>query len=332
MPKEWKWSVDLDSATGTITFPRQPKPRVYPYDAGFLTDASENFREARAGLYSIWIVSPPGYGHSRCFEEVALGLQSAFLDLGYRVPVVSDPALASGRVVVFGPHLLSRVPETSWPADMILYNLEQVSGESKWMTEGYRALLKRHSAWDYSPENIEALSGMGISGVTLCPIGFAEVLRRIQPAADQDIDVLFIGSINERRRTMLKSLRASGIGVRWGFDVYGGERDQLLARAKLILNMHMYDAKVFEIVRVSYLLANRMCVVSETSLDPRPEARFRDGVAFAAADDLPEACARLLGDQEARRKMRDEGFRIFSSMPQRDYLRAALENVESNHG
>jgi hypothetical protein len=166
---------------------------------------------------------------------------------------------------------------------------------------------------------------MGISGVTLCPIGYVPNLSRIKPTQKQDIDVLFIGSVNKRRRQILNSLQAAGIDIRWGFDIYGQQRDDFFARAKLILNMHMYDAKVFEIVRVSYLLANRLCVVSETGADPELESKFRNGVAFAAADELAETCQRLLRDPDARQTLQDEGFRIFSSLPQREFLRAALE-------
>ena len=203
------------------------------------------------------------------------------------------------------------------------------AGYSYWMTGDYRKRLRRHMVWDYSPGNIQALHEMGISDVTLCPIGYASNLSRITPAQQQDIDVLFIGSINQRRRQILNNLQAAGIDVRWGFDIYGRDRDNYFARAKLVLNMHMYDAKVFEIVRVSYLLANRVCVVSETGADPELESKFTDGVAFADVDELAETCQRLLGDPVARRILQDEGFATISSLPQRDFLRAALEESGS---
>ena len=41
-----------------------------------------------------------------------------------------------------------------------------------------------------------------------------------------------------------------------------------IARSKIVLNLHQYDAQVFEIVRVSYLLANRRAVVSERGANP----------------------------------------------------------------
>jgi hypothetical protein len=325
MPKDWNWSVDLDVGSSAGQVQLATKPAEYPYAAGFLSDASDAYRNARAGQFSIWIVTLPGYSHSRCFEEVALGLQSAFLDLGYRVPVVADPANTSGRVVVLGPHLLSHVDESTWPAEMILFNLEQVSENSSWITDEYVARLQRYVAWDYSPANIEALRGMGVAGVTLCPIGYAPPLTRIRHSNEQDIDVLFIGSLNRRRRQILSDLQAAGIGVRWAFDVYGRDRDDAFSRAKIILNMHLYESKVFEIVRVSYLLANRLCVVSETGSDPELEQAFEGAVAFAAASHLADTCARLLQDPRARETLRETGYEVFSAMRQSHYLRDALK-------
>ena len=61
-----------------------------------------------------------------------------------------------------------------------------------------------------------------------------------------------------RRACVINTLsgRPSGANVIPVFGLYGPPRDALIARSKIILNMHLYDAKVFEIVRVSYLLAN----------------------------------------------------------------------------
>ena len=82
------------------------------------------------------------------------------------------------------------------------------------------------------------------------PIGYAPQLTRIAPAAE-DVDVLFVGSLNDRRRTVLDALEAKGAKVERVFGVYGPERDGWLARAKICLNLHFYEARVFEVVRVS---------------------------------------------------------------------------------
>jgi hypothetical protein len=60
--------------------------------------------------------------------------------------------------------------------------------------------------------------------------------------------------------------------------VYREERDRLIARAKVVLNMHYYDARVFEIVRVSYLLSNEKAVVAECGATTTIEPDIRDAV------------------------------------------------------
>jgi hypothetical protein len=67
-------------------------------------------------------------------------------------------------------------------------------------------------------------------------------------------------------------MRGRGLRVESAFGCYGEERDALIARARIVLNVHYYESKVFEVVRVSYLLANRKCVLSESGSDIDLEA------------------------------------------------------------
>ena len=84
---------------------------------------------------------------------------------------------------------------------------------------------------------------------------------------------------------------------------YGEARDQFIARSKVVLNLHYYDSKVFEIVRVSYLLSNFKAVVAEcgtgTSIDPDLLQALR----AVPYDGLVEACVALVQDETARRAL-----------------------------
>jgi hypothetical protein len=276
--------------------------------------------------FSIWIVTPPGYSHSRCFEEVALSLHEAFKALGRNVPVVTDAGELRGTVIVLGGHLLPKLPPAApLPTDLIIFNLEQIYLGSPWLEPHYVALLKQYPVWDYSRQNIAALAGIGVTAA-LCGVGYMPALTRIAPA-QKDIDVLFIGSENARRFKVLSEIGASGVTLVAVFDFYGEKRDALIARAKIVLNMHFYDAKVFEIVRVSYLLANRACVVSETGQDPELEAPLAGGVAFAPYDGLAPACLGLLRDDAARESVAEKGFERMRALSQVDMLERALALV-----
>src|SRR4029450_4294855 len=100
-----------------------------------------------------------------------------------------------------------------------------------------------------SERNVEALSHETSKPVRLLRLGYHPALARIEPAEKQDIDLLFHGSLNARRRQVLGRLAAEGMAVKSVFGVYGPERDALIARSRIVLNMHYYTTQIFEIVR-----------------------------------------------------------------------------------
>jgi len=273
--------------------------------------------------YSIWIVSPPGYADSRCFEEIALGLHYGFADLGFNAPVVRNRIEIAGRPVILGANMLPMLGHVDIPAHAVVFNLEQIDHGVPWLTSQYLDILRRHEVWDYSATNIEKLSQLGIVGAKLCRIGYVPALTRIQ-ASDEDIDVLMYGSFNERRLKVAGKLRDRGINVKCLFDVYGKERDAFIARAKIVLNVHFYSAKILEIVRISYLLANRKFVISETGTDHWFEQAHAGGLIFTEYDQLCDACERSLSNGAERQRIAALGFDRFSQYPQAAFLRQVL--------
>jgi GT2 family glycosyltransferase len=274
-----------------------------------------------ANRYAVVVVQPPGYAHSAAFAEVAETLVHGLRALGQDV-VLADAPAEGRRAIVLGSNLLAIHPMTL-PPDTILYNLEQVERGSSWMTPALVDLFRRHPLWDYSARNASRYPEMGLPAPRVVPVGWVPELARIAPA-EEDIDVLFYGSMNERRRAVLSALAERGLRVHAAFGVYGAERDRLVARSKVVLNVHFYEAKVFEVVRVSYLLGNGRCVVSERGADLAEEGELEGGVAFAPYEGLVDACARLCADAEARRRLAAEGRRIMVRRDERRILADAL--------
>lgn len=275
--------------------------------------------------YYIWQVQLPNYVHGRAFDEMALALHEAFRELGYDAPIMHNPYLESQRTaIVLGCNLLADYQQF-FPTNgkYIFFNLEQVDTDSSWFTPNYLSLLKKYPVWDYSQANIQALSALGIEA-KLCGIGYVPALTRIEPAAQEDIDVLFIGSINQRRKYILDHLRNAGLRVVSLFGVYGEERDRHIARAKIIINIHYYEAKVFEIVRCSYLMANRKFIVSEFGKDCALELPYKNSLCFCHYDELVERCKFWVDKKQDRQQCVDRSFDIFTKQSQVAMLRGML--------
>jgi tetratricopeptide (TPR) repeat protein len=278
--------------------------------------------------FAVAIVSPPSNPTvGGAFREVAEALHYALLALGHDSVLTQRLDLHERRTIVFGAnHLVHYGLEV--PENPIFYNLEQLGDDSPWMAmPEFIDLFRRYPNWDYSHANIEYLAAEGLPRPTYVPIGYVPELTRIRPAAE-DIDVLFYGMLSERRYGVLKDLHDRGLRVKWLSGVLGAGRDAWIARSKIVLNVHYWEAKIFEIARVSYLLANRRVVVSERGADPTFECELESGVAFADYDELVDRCVELLGDEGARRELAERGYQAFSARDQAAIVDRALADLE----
>lgn len=273
----------------------------------------------------ILTVKPQGYAHSETFAELAETLRDAFLDLGTEACLTDNRFDPEAVNLILGWHLLDPAAERDLPPRCILYNLEQMDERNRPMLERLKRLAGRCEIWDYSRRNIDLLHQAGFPGsIQHVPIGVMPGLTRIQAALDQDIDVLFYGSVNNRRKHVLEALRAAGLRVHVAFGVYGAERDALIARAKVVLNLHYYDSSIFEMVRVSYLWANRKAVVAECHAATDLEPGLDEAARFVPYDRLIEACLDLVADAPARKALEVRGHEIMSARREADILRRVL--------
>jgi hypothetical protein len=273
--------------------------------------------------FAVTIVAPPNYPHVAAFFEVAESLRSGLVALGHEAVITTRGELPGHQHIVLGSNLLVDYP-LPIAKDAILYNLEQIDMGSAWMKPGLIELFKRYRVWDYSRRNVAALKALGVRVEQVLPVGYAPELTRIQHAAKKDIDVLFVGSMSPRRQAIIDGFHNAGANVSAVFGAYGGKRDAFIARAKLVVNVHYYDAKVLEIVRLQYLLANRVAVLSERGADPSEDAEVSDGVAFAPYEKLVAEGLRLLASAQDRAALAEKGFATIRARSVADYLRAAL--------
>lgn len=272
--------------------------------------------------FAVSVITPPGYVHSQAFSELAESLHHALLALGHDSVLSTRTDNRRRRHIVFGANLLVKRPQPL-PEDSILYNLEQLGPDSPWDTPAYRELLSRYRVWDYAQSNIRRLAEHGIAAEHL-PVGWMPQLKRI-PERGRDVDVLFYGVVNQRRADALDALVARGLRLHVLTDVYGRERDAWIARSRVVLNLHHYAANLFEVVRVSFLLGNGVCVLSERGDDAELEQPYQGAVAFTDYADLPDACLALVRDPARQDQLRQSAVEAMARLDLRSLLQPRLE-------
>ncbi|GBR76939.1 hypothetical protein NO2_1411 [Candidatus Termititenax persephonae] len=180
----------------------------------------------------------------------------------------------------------------------------------------YQNFLQNAAAvWDYSMQNIKFLRGLGLSAQHL-PIGWHAKLETIPASPEKDLDVLFYGTLNERRLKIIEQLEGRGVKVGYTNFTLGAERDRLIARAKIVLNIHYWHMAILETARIHYLLNNKVFVITEQSVDnPYPQV----DLVSVPYDQLAEECVRRLADWENSQKLAElnyEQFKKYYPMPE----------------
>ena len=269
--------------------------------------------------FDVLAVRVPGNIHTAAVAELEETVVSGLRRLGYDAHLVSDVPEAVSCIIAIGlGAAAARLPTTA-----IIYNTEHTSLISTWPPER-REVLRRYEIWDYSRDNAERLADMLKKEVKYVPLGFVPELARIGKGGAKDIDVLFYGSHHPRRATILEALRAAGLSVHHEFGVYGAERDALISRARLVLNIHFYEPGAFEAVRVCYLMANSKAIVTECNPGEFLDADLADGLVAVPYDGLVAACTSLIKDDERRQNLEERAFAAFSAREEAEILRGVI--------
>ena len=274
--------------------------------------------------YNICIIKPKNYPHSDAFWELAELLTYSLRDLENDVVMCISEIFADRQNILFGAHLLT---DFDLPPSTIIFNTEQLSnGSEKWV-QRIIDLGKKYIIVDYDDNNIKFLQQNGCKKVHKFQIGFHEKLNRIPHRKHKDIDVLFYGSAKERRRNLLNEISNSGLKVKHLFGVYGAQRDEYISRAKIVLNCHHFEAKIFEIVRVHYLVNNNIPVVSELHPATKIEPFWSSIINGVQFENIAAECKRLSNDESIRKQSSEFAFNKFQEKSQSVFTKELIKEI-----
>lgn len=281
--------------------------------------------QANSMKYNVCVVQPNGYIHSAAFAELAELIRYAIEDLGHAAAISVNRVHADSVNIIIGIHLLELEYMKQIPEGSIVLNTEQLSSGKEKYNQRIFEWVSHFQTWDYSERNLLKLREVGAKAPKLLRIGFHEKLARIPKSGTQDIDVLFYGAMNERRASVVADLASGGLNVKSVFGLYGKERDQLIARSKVVLNLHYYESQIFEIIRVFYLMINSKAVVSEVGHLTSIDSCYLDGISPAPYEDLSKACQKLIREEEFRIELEERSFAAIKKMPQHELIAELLD-------
>lgn len=275
---------------------------------------------------NICLVQPVGYIHSHAFLELGELVFYSLKELNFDVTIGFNKINPGVKNIIIGCHLLDPALIQKFPQSTVVLNTEQIYAEPSSWTNNIFAWANSFEIWDYSERNLIKLNEIGARRAKLLKIGFQKELMRISDEKDKDVDILFYGSINERRKNIIDSLKAKGMSIKTLFGIYGKERDDWIERSKLVLNLHFFEYHIFEIVRVFYLLTNSVVVVGEVNASTSIDNRYKDGIIGKSYDDLVDGCIEVVRDDNLRGRMKNCALNTISQYPQKLFTQEVIEN------
>ena len=264
--------------------------------------------------------------HAQVFHEIEASVFFSLQKLGYDVTNSTNDFAPDRKNIVFGMHHCPvDVVRHDIPKDTIIYSLEQMREQPECMRwcRKYRGF----EVWDYSMRNVEVLQKAGVENIKHCKIGYVPEIsyfERNKPQ-ERDIDILAYLSPSPRREHIMKQF-ANNPNINFVHiqSTYGDDRDEYIKRAKLVINLHNHDNQIFEMVRVSHLLQNKVPVLCERN----PDTDFPDymeGTVFTSTyNRFVDTAYKLLKKPEELDAQAEKGLEIFKQSPMENFLKEVL--------
>jgi hypothetical protein len=232
--------------------------------------------------------------------EVAICLRDAIRDAGYPSEHLVnriDPAAYS--IVLGGSPAFEKELQHMDRERCAIFNFEQLGSTSSLAGPDYRAWLADWLVLDYHASNVELLrreNGPRQIALELPLVPSAQLVTTGGEA--KSVDVLFYGTMSERRSRVIAQLEELGLKVELVAGAYGHELAPAVRRAKVVLHVHFYEQALFPVARVLQPVMMGVPVVCENSVFSQLNDWSHSGIVFAGYAHLAETCRELLDAPE----------------------------------
>jgi len=140
-------------------------------------------------------------------------------------------------------------------------NLKAKADHLKEMREHCELLIvpERSTAQEANEHNVRVDAVLGV--------GYDDLFNHYNDSLERNVNIYFEGGINSRRRSIIETFKTPITK----HGCFGDAYHQMLAQAKVALNIHSYDCKTsFGFLRIMMSISESTLVISETIEDPYP--------------------------------------------------------------
>jgi len=140
----------------------------------------------------------------------------------------------------------------------------------------YIKLMKQNTVYQYSPMIAKhCLLKYGIE----CASYFTWDYTPLVTKQDRDIDVLFFGTMTQRRYQIINEIQKK-FNIIVVTQCFGKDMENVMLKSKYILNISAYDNNALETHRINKALACGCKVISNPSCDTKMDKKYKNIIIF----------------------------------------------------
>jgi len=229
-----------------------------------------------------------------------------------------------------------------------LFLLGTEQPESEWFDSNLVVAPHARAMLDIHLSGVAAYRARGLPCFHL-PLGYHRLLEQsdVPAKSKRDLDICVLAAMTDRREEFIAAnadfFAARNCHIRFVPIAFAKteetrsylpilQRNALLQRAKILLNVHYSDLRYFEWHRALIAMANRCCLISETCEGFEPLVPGKHFV-MAKADDLTACCEYYLEHEDERKAITAAAYDfICERVTQKDNCRAFLQRIETVFG
>jgi hypothetical protein len=232
--------------------------------------------------------------------EVALCLRDAIRAAGHASEHLVNRIDPQAYSIVLGgtPAFQRDLPHMD-AARCAIFNFEQLGSTSGLAGPEYRRWLADWLVLDYHASNVQLLKRENgpLQQAFELPLMPSDSLVT-QGDEAKSVDVLFYGTMSERRARVLAEVERLGLKVEVVAGAYGRELAPAVRRARLVLHAHFYETRLFPVARVLQPAVMGVPVVCESSAFSELNDWSHSGIVFADYEHLAQMCRDLVDDPQ----------------------------------
>lgn len=248
--------------------------------------------------------------------EVGEMLKYALEQIGVEHVVIQDDSKVNYGDRSFDLNIVIKAlrkvyPERRLDAGMkVLFQTEELWNRREWgrydLSAGFHEVLEMYD------ENVKIKQGT--AHVIYCPVGYTPTYSMGLPEPEKkDLDILFWGSMTPRRTKICERLEKefSDKNTIFGSGIVGRERENLIMKSKIILNIKANDRWSFGPIHILPAIANNRFVLAERAdggYGPfKPGRHFKE---YDGVDDLIKKIRIWLERDEEREAFAKEALEL----------------------